>query len=120
MTCLTSSTLLSLLAELATLRRPALLLRTARFGIVDYPRDSDLRRILRLPATPPPGPASLRQLLDLEARLEALRTRPPHEVGDPWRAARHIDALIALICEARLLGHGLSPRPVGTGPSRPD
>ena len=48
MTCLTSSTLLSLLAELATLRRPALLLRTARFGIVDYHRDSDLRRILRM------------------------------------------------------------------------
>ena len=109
MTCQKSSTLLSLLAEISTLRRPALLLRTARFGTADYNRDTDLRRILRLPATPPPGPATLRQILDLEAQIDTLRTRPPHEVGDPWRAARHIDVLIALICEARMLSHGLTP-----------
>lgn len=103
MSCHPTESLLTLLAELAVMRRPCLLLRTARFGTQDYNRDTDLKRILRLPATPRPGSDSLRQLIELEARQEEARTRPPHEVGTPWRAARHVEVLIALMAEARLL-----------------
>jgi len=110
MSCLPPDSLLSLLGELSAIRRPRLLLRTARFGTLDYNRDTDLRRILRLPATPRPGSATLRQLLELEARHEELRTRPPHDVGNPWRAARHIEVLIALIAETRLLAAAVQPR----------
>lgn len=109
MSCTSTDSLLNALAELTALRRPRLMLRTARFGTMDYLRETDLRRILRLPATPAPGVQTLRQLMDLEARHEALRTRPPHEIGNPWRAARHIEVLIALIAEARLLAEAVSP-----------
>ncbi|MCB1387555.1 MAG: hypothetical protein KDK12_00125 [Rhodobacteraceae bacterium] len=104
-----AESLLNALAELTALRRPRLMLRTARFGTMDYVRETDLKRILRLPATPAPGAATLRQLIDLEGRHEAMRTRPPHEVGNPWRAARHIEVLIALIAEARLLAEAVTP-----------
>ena len=33
--------------------------------------------------------------------------RPPHEAGPPWRAARHVDVLIALIAEASLIAKPL-------------
>jgi hypothetical protein len=104
-----ADSLLNALAELTSLRRPRLMLRTARYGTLDYVRETDLRRILRLPATPAPGVASLRQLMELESRHEAMRLRPPHEIGNPWRAARHIEVLIALIAEARLLAEVVAP-----------
>ena len=110
MSCHLPESLVAALSDLVTIRRPGLMLRAARFGTLDYNREVDLRRILRLPATPRPGAASLRRLIDLEAEHEALRTRPPHEVGNPWRAARHVEVLIALIAEARLLAEAVTPR----------
>lgn len=109
MSCTATDSLLIALAELTARRRPRLLLRTARHGTTEYLRDTDLRRILRLPATPAPGIATLRHLMELEEGCEALRTRPPHEVGNPWRAARHVEVLIALIAEARLLAEAVAP-----------
>lgn len=94
-------------------RRPRLLLRTARIGQAEYDRARDLRRILRLPAPPPPGPETLAALIALEAAQERLRTRSPAEAGEPWRAARHVEVLIALLAEARLV---FAPVPPGPAP----
>jgi hypothetical protein len=82
--------------SLATLRRPRLLMRAARFGLGDYRRERDLRRLLR---SPEPPEHSLPQLMQVEERLEATRL-----AGDAsYSVARHIDVLIALLAEARLL-----------------
>lgn len=86
------------LDRLRTLRRPRLLIRAARHGAVEYSRTRDLRRILH--ADPLPGPArSVPRLMDLEAELELQRTSGI--AG--YSPARHIDVLIALMGEARLL-----------------
>lgn len=86
------------LARLAqSLRRPALLVRAARAGQADYDRGRHLRRIVRSPDTPSPADA-LALLLDEEERLEAIR-----RAGDAsYRAARHIEVLIATLGEFRL------------------
>lgn len=101
----------SVLETLARIRRPQLLLRTARHGTSEYNRNTDLRRILRIPATPPPGATTVRLLIELEEMHDAMRTRPAHEVGNPWRAARHVEVLIALIAEARLMAEVVLPSP---------
>ena len=45
------------------------------------------------------------------AQFHNLRTRPLDEVGNPWRAARHVEILIALIAEASLLAEAVTPLP---------
>lgn len=107
MSYLPSDSILTLLSDMAAIRRPTMLLRTARHGTQDYNRDGELRRILRLPATPAPGVQTLARLIELEAAHNACRIRPPHEVGNPWRAAQHVEVLIALIAEARLLAQAV-------------
>lgn len=113
MRCLPRESLVALLDAMKQTHRPMMLLRTARIGMQDYDRVRDLKRVLRLPATPAPGPATLAALLDLEALHEDRRTRPPAEVGNPWRAARHVEILIALMAEAKLLEEepAVWPRP---------
>ena len=86
-------------ALLAELRRPQLLIRAARCGLADYRRDRDLRRLLD--AQPSPDRA-LRRLLTEEEAVEA--TRRSGEAG--YSVAHHIELLIALMAEVRLL-----PRP---------
>lgn len=98
-----SESVIALLQATRQTHRPRLLLRTARIGMQDYDRSRDLKRILRLPATPPAGPGTLAVLLELEALHEDRRTRPPAEIGNPWRAARHVEVLVALMAESRLL-----------------
>lgn len=83
-------------ALLANLRRPRLLIRAASCGLVDYHRERDLRRLIR--ANPSPEVA-VPHLLAEEARLEAIRRGG--EVG--YCVARHIEVLIALMAEVRLL-----------------
>lgn len=109
MSCPQRESIIDVVQTLAGIRRPRLLLRTARHGTLDYNRATDLRRILRLAAAPAPGPATVRTLIDLEAAHESLRRRPPHEVGNPWRAARHVEILIALIAEAQLMATPVAP-----------
>ena len=109
MSCQPPESIISVLQMLAGINRPRLLLRTARFGTLEYNRETDLRRILRVPATPPPGASTVSRLIELEHLHESIRTRPKHEVGNPWRAARHVDVLIALICEARLIAEAVTP-----------
>jgi len=88
-------------ALLADLRRPQLLIRAARHGLADYRRDRDLRRILD--AQPSPDRA-VRRLLSEEEGLEA--TRQAGEAS--YSVTRHIEVLIALMGEVRLL-----PRQIG-------
>ncbi|WP_376873112.1 DUF6477 family protein [Albirhodobacter sp. R86504] len=92
----------SLLAEL---KRPRLLVRAARLGIAQYNRKRDLRRLLR--GTDAPGPeAALARLIDEEAQLEEVR-----QSGETtYSLNRHIEILIAILAEARLL-------PARKGPS---
>ena len=86
---------------LRALRRPRLLIRAARFGLAEYDRPRDLRRLLRRTTTPTPSRA-LAILLDYEAMVDELRRS-----GDvTYSPARHIELLVAIMGEARLL-----PRP---------
>ena len=101
--------IVSLMETISRTRRPRLLLRAARIGTLEYRRETDLRRVLRLPAAPAPGAATVRALIELEASLESLRTRPNHTVGDPGRAARHVEVMIALMSEARLMAEAVEP-----------
>jgi len=111
MSCHFRDSIVSLLDTLAGARRPRLLLRAARMGIMEYRREVDLRRVLRLPATPAPGPATVRALLALEEEMEMLRIRPCHESGDTWRPARHVEVMIALMAEARMMAEAVEVRP---------
>jgi hypothetical protein len=83
---------------LSDLRRPQLLVRAAHLGLEDYDRDRCLRRIL------PDGLRTtardtFRTLIEHEARMDAERV-----AGDAtYSVARHIETLVALIFEARLL-----------------
>ena len=83
---------------LANLRRPRLLIRAARFGQADYNRTRDLRRLLKS-VTPPTPLRAVGALIDKEAALEETR-----RAGDAsYSVSRHVEVLIALMAEARLL-----------------
>lgn len=82
----------------STLRRPRLLIRAARFGQRDYNRTRDLRRLMKLPATPAPAQA-LERLIAEESMLDSAR----REGVAHYSLMRHIEVLIAMMAEARLL-----------------
>jgi len=83
-------------ALLANLRRPQLLIRAARCGFADYRRERDLRRLID--AQPSPNQA-VQRLLTEEEKLESNR-----RAGEAsYSASRHIEVLIALMNEVRLL-----------------
>jgi Family of unknown function (DUF6477) len=86
-------------AILANLRRPRLLMHAARFGLGDYRRERDLRRLV--PGSTSPE-KTVETLLSVEERLE--ETRLAGDAG--YSVARHIDVLIALLAEAQLLRRG--------------
>ncbi|MFV2033900.1 MAG: DUF6477 family protein [Halocynthiibacter sp.] len=86
-----------LMSMLKSLHRPRLLIRAARFGLSDYSRDRDLRRIVKQPKLPSPGGAVV-TLMSEERLLEDKR-----QSGDAaYSIARHVEILIALMAEARL------------------
>ena len=84
--------------ELASLRRPGLLVDAASHGTARYDRRRDLRRMLRsaIPASPR---AALEALLPIEAALETRR----RTADKNYSLARHVDILVALMAEARAL-----------------
>lgn len=87
---------------LADLRRPRLLIRAARFGVADYKRERDLRRLINASTRATPE-AALPQLISAEEQLEQTR-----RAGDAaYSVSRHIEVLIALIAETRLLPRSL-------------
>ncbi len=82
---------------LNALRRPKILIRAARAGVVDYRRDRDLKRLLRQPRSAGTAQAVL-SLLAEETRLEEDRAR-----GDgAYNLQRHVAVLTAIIAEARI------------------
>lgn len=82
---------------LTALRRPKILIRAARAGVVDYRRDRDLKRLLRT-GKPASGERALGTLIAEEGRLEANRTS-----GEAtYSIQRHVAVLTALIAEARM------------------
>ncbi|WP_226550720.1 MULTISPECIES: DUF6477 family protein [Celeribacter] len=83
---------------LNALRRPRLLIRAARFGLNDYNRNRDLKRVMRTSTAPSPSRA-LSALIEEEAKIEETR-----RAGDAtYSVKRHVELLIALMGEARLL-----------------
>ena len=87
-----------LIQMLSNIRRPRLLIRAARFGVDDYNRNRDLKRLTKLNAIPTPV-CAVNNLMVEEARLE--ETRVTGEAT--YSVARHVEVLIALMGEARLL-----------------
>lgn len=90
--------MLDLQTRIASLKRPQLLARAARFGVDDYRRSVHLRRILQVDALPKHAPAII-ELLDREAEMDALRVAH----SGNYRPAHHVEVLIAIVGEARLM-----------------
>ena len=83
------------------IHRPRLLIRAARFGVTEYNRQRDLRRLLKVSTPPSPGQAIM-QLMNEESLQEEKR-----KTGDAgYSITRHVSLLIALMGEARLRGAG--------------
>ncbi|MBC7132641.1 MAG: hypothetical protein H5U16_05990 [Roseovarius sp.] len=97
--------------RLGQLRRPPLMVRAARIGAAGYDRDRDLARLLGVGVAPPPIVA-LRHLLSIEA--EAEHARRARAAG--YRAARHVEILIAIMGEAPCL----APAPAPASLPRPE
>ncbi|WP_038078698.1 DUF6477 family protein [Thioclava pacifica] len=88
--------------DLSHVTRPRLLVRAARFGLEGYSRKRDLKRVLRCAELPRPGTA-LPMLMAEEEILDQAR----RDGEATYNVARHIEILIAMMAEARLL-----PRPI--------
>lgn len=83
---------------LQTLRRPQLLMRAARIGALEYRRAAHLPRLLGYGQTPKTT-AALFKLIEFEDELNTQR-----KSGDSaYNLIRHIDVLIAVVGEARIL-----------------
>ncbi|MBW4708808.1 hypothetical protein KX928_13545 [Roseobacter sp. YSTF-M11] len=87
-----------LLSMLHALRRPPLLMRAARIGAEDYRRSVHLPRLLGYGVLPKHGAALLR-LMEIEAELNVQRTSG----NASYSLIRHVDVLIAMLGEARVL-----------------
>jgi len=96
--------MLDIQSILSKLKRPKLLVRAARFGLDDYRREVDLLRTLDTHILPRPGDA-LMQLVGLEEDYNLRRINK----DATYSIARHIDALTAIMCEARTLQATTSP-----------
>lgn len=81
---------------LAAMRRPPILMQAVRHGLAHYRRGPVLKRLAggeTLPAR------ALPRLLAHEARLEESRVRG----GADYSPMRHVEVLVALVAETRLL-----------------
>ncbi len=90
--------MLDINTRLAKLKRPALLARAARFGVDDYRRTTHLARIFQTEDLPRNAEALMR-LFDIEAEMETARL----EKSGNYQPGRHVDVLIAIAGEARLM-----------------
>ncbi len=87
-----------LISMLHTLHRPRLLMRAARIGAEDYRRTTHLPRLLGYGVLPRHG-AALLKLMEIEAELNM--QRKTSDAG--YNLIRHVDVLIAMVGEARVL-----------------
>lgn len=86
------------LSQLSNLRRPELLIRTARLGAQEYRREVHLPRHIGYRCLPRSG-AALMRLMDMEIGLNDQR----RDKDASYSLLRHVDVLIAMMGEARLL-----------------
>lgn len=86
------------LSMLQSLKRPRLLMRAARIGAEEYRRTAHLPRLLGYGNLPRHAPALMR-LMEIEAELNTQRV----EDDSAYSLLRHIDVLIAIVGEARVL-----------------
>lgn len=108
-----------ILSRVRQLNRPRLLVSAARFGVDDYVRNTHLPRCLGTIALPRHG-AALMRLLEIEAELNDGRIA--HRAD--YSVARHVEALIAIMGEARLFeaqvrGPGMVADGIVAFPARP-
>jgi hypothetical protein len=94
-----------ILGIMTGLRRPRLLIRAARIGADEYRRERHLQRLLGYGATPRNATALMR-LLELEQVMNAQRV--DNDAG--YSLTRHLDILIAMMGEARILRASQSER----------
>jgi hypothetical protein len=87
-----------ILTMLTRLSRPRLLIRAARIGAEDYRRDRHLQRVLGYGHLPRSAPALLK-LMEIEAGLNQQR----QDEDETYSLVRHVDVLIAMMGEARVL-----------------
>lgn len=92
-----------LIGMITTLRRPRLLNEAAQYGARRYCRGAMLARLLGVQDPPRHGVAILR-LLELEDEANTLR----RENAPDYAARHHLDLMIALLGEARLMAAGPS------------
>lgn len=86
------------LNSVSALRRPRLLIRAARIGASQYSRDTCLR--VHFGYGPlPRSTEALARLMEMEAALEEQRRRD----GAGYSSSRHVNVLIAMMGEARIL-----------------
>ena len=93
-----------ILTMLHALHRPRLLMRAARIGAEDYRRSVHLPRLLGYGVLPRHGEALIK-LMDIEAALESERS----EANAGYSLMRHVDVLIAIVAEARVLRAAQTP-----------
>lgn len=89
----------SLLDHLQKLHRPRLLIQAARIGAATYQRGPTLKRLLGPAGKLPVNADALTQIIELERILNDQRLA--NEAS--YCAADHVDLLIAMMGEARLL-----------------
>lgn len=85
------------LSRIAALRRPPLLVDAARHGVDGYDRSTMLPRLIGVAAAGPSRAAMA--LLEREAELETRR----RSGSGAYRPGRHVELIVALMGEARLL-----------------
>lgn len=93
------------LTQISRLKRPTLLVRTARHGIDSYNRPIHLKRLLKIEMLPGPSQAIMR-LMEHEALTNDQRLSKHAE----YSVARHVELIVALMCEARILKASNSAR----------
>ena len=86
------------LTMLESLRRPGLLIRTARIGAATYKRERDLGRLIKASRLPGSREAILR-LLEEEDQLNEIR----QSGHGHYSVMRHVDVMIALLGEALII-----------------
>ncbi len=90
-------------SALQTVRRPRILIRAARAGVVDYRRERDLKRLLRTTKSAV-WHGVIDKLLAEENHLESTRTSGEGS----YNLQRHVALLTAIIAEARLVPAGVA------------
>ncbi|PVA11633.1 hypothetical protein DC366_01315 [Pelagivirga sediminicola] len=87
-----------ILTALDGLRRPSLLIRAARIGAAEYRREAHLRQHFGYGALPRSA-AALARLVEMEDELNQQRQSDRTR----YSAARHVEILIAMMGETRIL-----------------